>query len=98
MNVTSKQRRHLKSLGHHLDPVVQLNEIGEGVLKEIDTQLQAHELIKIRFGIDERAARLAAIKAVSAETGAECVQHIGKIGLFYRPNPDRAHPIELPRD
>ncbi len=81
-----KQRQYLKGLAHNLDPVVMIGDKGvtPAVIKEIDLNLTAHELIKVRIFGDEREARLAAINEICEQTAAELVQHIGKLLVLYR--------------
>ena len=84
--LTVKQRQVLKGLAHDLQPVVMIgnNGVTESVLKEIDTSLNAHELIKIRVLGDERAAREAIIEDLCGATNSSFVQHIGKLIVLYR--------------
>ena len=96
--ISGKQRRALRGIGHGLSPHVQVNQIAEGVLGEIERQLTHHELIKVKFAIDERDERREAIRAIASSTGSDCVQEIGKTALFYRHNPEKKDPIRLPRD
>ncbi len=86
--LTVKQRQALKGLAHSLDPVVMVGDKGitPAVIKEIDVNLLAHELIKVRVLGDDRAVRLAAIDEICAKTTAHLVQHIGKLIVLYRPN------------
>jgi RNA-binding protein len=60
------------------------------VAREIDSNLKSHELIKIRVLGDDRAARAALVTAICDATGAQPVQHIGKVLVIYRPKPDDA--------
>ena len=85
----SAQRRALRARAHHLEPVVMIGDAGltPTVVREIDTALRAHELIKIRVLGDDRAARKALVADVCAATGAETVQAIGKMLVFYRERP-----------
>ena len=48
--ITSKQRSFLKALAHDLDPIVYIGKAGvtENVVKEIDTCLEARELVSYR--------------------------------------------------
>ena len=86
--LTVKQRQFLKGLAHDLQPVVMIgnNGVTESVLKEIDTSLNAHELIKIRVLGDERSAREAIIEdlCLCGATNSSFVQHIGKLIVLYR--------------
>lgn len=82
------ERQKLKGRAHKLDPVVIVGGDGvtAAVIAEIDRCLKSHELIKVRVNADrdERAAMLAEI---CAKTGAQAVQHIGKILVLFRENP-----------
>ncbi len=90
--LTSAQRSELRAQAHALNPVVSIAENGltEGVLKEIDICLKAHELIKIRVYGDSREARLAYYEQICAELGASPVQHIGTLLVVYRHNAEKA--------
>ena len=93
MSLKGTQKKELRSLGHSLNPVVSVAENGlsEGVVKEADRALTDHELIKIRFSMDDRDERNALMAKLATKLQAELVQTIGKIGLYYRaarkPNP-----------
>ena len=84
------ERKKLKARAHALDPVVHVGEKGltESVLAEIDRALAAHELIKVRAGGMERAAREAALAEICARLDAQPVQHIGKVLVLYRKKPE----------
>ena len=84
--VTVPQRQNLKRLAHDLQPVVIIgnNGLTESVVKEIDLNLKAHELIKVRVLGDEREAREAMIEDICNATNASFVQHIGKLIVLYR--------------
>ena len=88
------ERKLLKSRAHALKPVVTVgNErLSAPVLKEIETSLKAHDLIKIRVTGDERDARLALLGEICNRTGASPVQHIGKILVVYRENREAPAP------
>lgn len=86
--LSTKQIAHLRGLAHSLNPVVMIGNQGlsEAVLKEIELNLNAHELIKIQVAGDDREARKAIYAAISASTQAVAVHHIGKQLVFYRPS------------
>ncbi len=89
MSLSQAQKKAFRSIGHHLDPVVTVSENGlsEGVLAELDRALNDHELVKVKLALAEREDRAAMLEALEAESGAELVQKIGKVALFYRHNP-----------
>jgi putative YhbY family RNA-binding protein len=90
--VTPAERKALKARAHKLDPIVTIGGKGltDAVIAEIDFALKAHELIKVRAGGMERDDREQAFQAICARTGAEPVQHIGKIFVLYRKKKEEA--------
>jgi len=84
--MTPAERKALKARAHKLNPIVTVGGKGltDAVIAEIDFALKAHELIKVRAGAMDRDEREAAMSAICARTGAEGVQHIGKIFVIYR--------------
>lgn len=97
MNLSNKQKQHLKALAHPLNPVVLLGNHGltEAVLAEIDLALDYHELIKVKVATEDRETKLLIIDAIVRETQAYKVQVIGKVAVLYRPSEQKK--IELPR-
>ena len=89
MSLTAAERRALRARAHHLRPVVMIGDAGltPEVTREIDANLRSHELIKIRALGEGREARDALAAMVCEATGAEVVQHIGKMLVVYRPQP-----------
>jgi RNA-binding protein len=59
MQLTEKQRRHLKGLAHRLKPVILMGNAGltDAVVAETHRALADHELIKVRLPGLERTAR-----------------------------------------
>jgi len=80
------ERAALRADAHALNPVVIVGEAGltPGVLKEIDSSLDSHGLIKIRVFGDDREARAAIYQSICEQLGAAPVQHIGKLLVIYR--------------
>ncbi|WP_312300135.1 ribosome assembly RNA-binding protein YhbY [Stutzerimonas nitrititolerans] len=89
MPLTNEQKKHYKSIGHHLKPVLIVSENGltEGVQAELDRALNDHELIKVQLRIAERDDRHALIEELRQLGRCELVQAIGKMALIYRKNP-----------
>jgi RNA-binding protein len=86
MSLTQTQIKYLKGLAHHRKAVILVGAAGlsASVLREIGVALNAHELLKIRLPAVERDERLALFARICAETGAEAVQHIGRMAVIYR--------------
>lgn len=97
ITLTTKQKQYLKSLAHHLSPVVMLgaNGLTEGVLAEIDGALTHHELIKVKIAGADREVKQLIIDAIVRETQAVAVQAIGHILVLYRQSDDKK--ISLPK-
>jgi RNA-binding protein len=88
--LSPSQRRELKARAHGLRPVVIVGGDGlsPAVLAEIDRALRSHELIKVRAGGADKPERERLLKEICRLTGASPVQHIGKIFVVYRKNPE----------
>lgn len=87
VTLTPAEKKALKAQAHGLDPVVLIGDKGltPNVVKEIDMNLSAHGLIKVRVAGDDREARLEYAQTICDETGAALVQHIGKLLVLFRP-------------
>ena len=85
--LTARERAHLKARAHALAPVVHVGGTGvtDGLAAEIDRALTAHELIKVKIAVDDRAARIAAGDEVCARCGAVAVHRVGKVLILWRP-------------
>lgn len=86
MSLQARDRRDLRRIGHHLDPVVTVGDggVSDGVIAEAERALEDHELIKIRLPAGDREQRRALAAALCAACSAELVQSIGRIVLVYR--------------
>jgi len=91
MPLTKKQIRQLKSLVHHLNPVVIIGQNGltDAVFNELDITLNTHELIKVRLNAGDREERREMIGNICDRCGAELVQSIGHVAAFFRRNTDK---------
>ena len=92
--LTPDERRALRAKAHHLHPVVSVGQQGltPAVLHEIDVNLLAHELIKVRVFSNQRHERDALLQRICAELDAAPVQHIGKLLVVWRPAPQEVSP------
>ena len=90
MNVelTGKQRRHLRGLAHNLRPVVQVGQAGmtDAVLAAIDEALRDHELIKVRLNAPED--KKAQAQSVADALEAALCGVIGHTIILFRPDPE----------
>ncbi len=93
MSLSQAQKKAMRSIGHHLDPVVTASEngISEGMLAELERALNDHELVKVKLAIPDRDDRTAVLDELVAQSRSELIQKIGKVALLYRKNP-KANP------
>ena len=86
------ERRALKVQAHALDPVVMIGDQGltPAVILEIERNLKAHELIKIRASTDDRDARESWLQEICKALHAAPVQKIGKMLVIWRKKPEEA--------
>ena len=93
------QRREHRANAHHLEPVVLIGGDGltAAVKKEVDAALNAHGLIKVRIFSDDRAAREQMYQTLTEELSAAPVQHIGKLVILWRPQPEKERTIDADR-
>jgi RNA-binding protein len=98
VEITPKQRAHLKSLAHHLKPVLFVGKEGitDQTVRSLEEAFNTRELLKVKIleaapmGTREGAEALAA-----RIDGAVAVQSIGRVGVLHRPHPEKPE-IELP--
>lgn len=88
MALSNLQKRHLRSLAHHLKPVVMIGQHGlkDSILDELEIALDVHELVKVRVSAEDRDDRTEMIERLVAASGAELVQTIGHIAVLFRRN------------
>ena len=89
LKLSARERAHLKSRAHALEPVVHIGHGGltDAVLTEIERALSNHELIKVRAGAHDREARDEIAETICERTGAANVQQVGKVLVLWRPRP-----------
>ena len=105
MELTPRERSALRAAAHPLRPVVLIGDNGltEAVLKEIDMNLSAHELIKVRAGSADREAREEILRSICEALSCAAVHHLGKMlilyrygakGAFLKPSPEPTSPAK----
>jgi len=91
--LTSRDKKRLRQIAHHLDAVVTIAEQGvsDGVIQEAQRALADHELIKVKVALLEKVERTTAAQTLATACEASVVQSIGKMAVLYKPNP-KANP------
>ncbi len=99
IQLTPAQRKIHRAEAHHLSPVVMIGNDGltQAVMKEADQALNAHGLIKIRVLGDDRGARETMLAELSDKLNAAPIQHIGKLFVLWRPQPEKTREIDEDR-
>lgn len=92
LKLTPAERSELRAEAHGLNPVVIIGEGGltPSVIKEIDSSLGSHGLIKVRVFGDDREARVTIYETICEQLKAAPIQHIGKLLVLFRPKKDAA--------
>lgn len=99
IQLTPAQRKIHRAEAHHLSPVVMIGNDGltDAVMKEADLALNAHGLIKIRVLGDDRGARETMLLELVDKLNAAPIQHIGKLFVLWRPQPEKIREIDEDR-
>ena len=88
-NLSSSERKYLRSQAHHLEPVVLIgkNGIKDGTIESINKVLQTRGLIKIKFR-EFKDEKLSLSEKIAELTNSQVVGVIGHTVIIFRQNPD----------
>jgi RNA-binding protein len=91
MELSERQRKYLRGLGHALNPVLLIGNAGvtPAVIAEAKRALHDHELIKVKFRSADRATRDTGLTALAGSTESLLVHRIGHTALYYKRRNDR---------
>jgi RNA-binding protein len=86
MELSERQRKYLRGLGHALNPVLLIGQHGmtPAVVAEAKRALHDHELIKVKFRGAERDARDTGLTELATATESILVHRIGHTALYYK--------------
>jgi RNA-binding protein len=81
-----KALRHLRALGHALDPVVAVgkNGVTASLVKQAELALLTHELIKVKVMQEAPEGRRDTAEELADKTGAVLAQVLGRTFLLYK--------------
>ncbi|QWT17845.1 ribosome assembly RNA-binding protein YhbY [Collinsella sp. zg1085] len=99
MALSGKQVRYLRSLVHHANPSVFVGkaDITDGVRKQVEDALEAHELIKCGVQDGSELTAREAAEALAEQLEADVVQVIGhRFSLYRKSHKKDIKHIELP--
>jgi RNA-binding protein len=97
--LTGAQKSFLRGLGQKLEPALKLGKGGltPAFFSELQKQLRANELVKLRFLGTERDERAALCTQIADEGRCLFIGSVGHTALFYRRNPEPAErTVDLP--
>ncbi|HCP79453.1 MAG: hypothetical protein CML16_07575 [Pusillimonas sp.] len=88
LELTSQERSALRARAHPLRPVVLLGDKGltDAVIKEIDRNLTAHQLIKVKAAGEDRDSRQEMLDTLCETLSCAPIHHLGKTLILYRPS------------
>ena len=91
MTLTNKQKSFLSGKAHHLKPVVMVGHKGlsETLTQEINANLTAHELIKVKFNESVADDRRDLSAAIAESAGADIIALRGHVLILFRPHPEK---------
>jgi RNA-binding protein len=89
MNLTSKEKRELRSLGNQLKPEIWIGKegISAGSLHSLENSFRTKELVKVKIQESCELSREKVAETLSDRAKSEIVQIIGNTILLYRPLP-----------
>jgi len=90
LEITPSQRRALRARAHRLRPTVIVGDAGlsPAILAEVNRAVASHELVKVKVAGAGREEREAMLLQICEALGAAPVQHIGRILVIFRENPE----------
>ena len=98
MTLTPKQRAHLRSLAHHLKPILHVGKEGlsDAAVTAVEQAFNTRELLKVKVTDGAPlSAREAGDQIAERVDGAHHVQTIGRTVVLYRADPENPE-IKLP--
>jgi RNA-binding protein len=98
IELSGRQKRHLRGLAHHLEPVVHLGKEGasDAVIAAVDAALEDHELVKVRMPQVDKAERTKLAEEIVLKTASALAGMLGRVAILYRRRKEKPA-IELPR-
>ena len=93
--LTTSQKKYLRGIAHNINPMIIIgaNGVTESLMKELESTLEHHEILKIRMASADRDDRKQIVDYILEQTGALLVQSIGKICVIYRQSDETELPL-----
>lgn len=95
--LTGKQKRYLRSLAHHMDPIFQVGKggVNQNMINQIGDALEARELFKVSVLQNCEEDKAVVADSLAKGTGAQVVQIIGNTIVLYKESVEKKQ-ISLP--
>jgi RNA-binding protein len=86
LELSGKQKRKLRALGHHLQVLVQVGQKGvtPEVVAAVEQALADHELVKVKLPAEAMEERHAAAESLATQTESALAQVLGRTLLLYK--------------
>lgn len=100
MSLKGSEKKYLRGLAHGLMPLVLVGRKGVTgeLVQSVDSALDDHELIKVRF-LEFKDEKKDLAQEIAGKTGSELVGLIGHTAVFFRRHPNPAkRKIERPSE
>ena len=83
--LTPDQKKRLRSQSQAIKPLIQIgkNGVTENTINNIDTKLEDHELVKIKY-INHKTEKQPLTQRIAEETHSEIVDTIGNTATLFR--------------
>ena len=87
--LTSKQKKQLRSLGQRIDAAAAVGKAGltPAFVRTVSELLAQHELLKVHIPPGSAEERAAAADELAHLTDSQPIAVVGRMALAYRPNP-----------
>lgn len=91
-DLRGSQRKYLRGLAHHLDPIVHVGKEGvtAAVLDALAVALDQHELVKVKVLEGAPLPRKEAAPLLAEAAGAHVAGQLGRVVILYRRHPEDA--------
>ena len=88
MEITTKQRAKLKSIGSTIQPAFQVGKggVNDAQAQQIDDYLRVHEIVKIKVLDNSMLTAREAAEDIAERIGALVVQTIGSKAVLFKRN------------
>lgn len=86
--LSNAEKRELKAKAQRLEAMVKVGHAGvsEAFLRSLDTALNQHELVKIKF-TDFKEQKHELAPQIAEKTGSEIVAQVGNVAVYFRRKP-----------